>query len=405
MFQFTHAEGYARSSSKKVITNKKTGKTIRSPKRNIDEIIAEVMRDPDACPHVENPEPPTFLFGDEPTLRAMPNRIAKNIEAWEKTHKTVRKDAQVLFTEIVSYQRGVGTEEDYLDWERRNVEHLKKKHGDRLVAVVMHDDEAHRHLHAYVVPLEGEDPNIKTALHPGHAAVARAAAAYGKADPKQQASIFKAAMREYQNQYYEAVGMFCGMTRLGPGKRRLDRSGHFQEKTQSEAIKYGLAMVERRQQELDAEKANLDSLIASQAQEQAKVLKRQDAVKLMHAATPEMPAEPSLWESKGSYIESLKKIIKLQVAKLALLPEMKNTMAIIRAEGAKIMKERDSLVDQVKILAEHAHAWAVVQQVFPDVAREVVRRMNKPATPVAVAPVIGEKHTVAFPTLDPVLST
>ena len=200
MYQFAHIEGFARSSAKKVKVDSVSGKSTSKPKRNISEIIGEVMRDPGQCDHVENPELPTFHFGDEATLRAMPDRIERNCAEWKRQgNNTVRKDAQVLFTEIVSYERGVGTPEDYANWERRNIAEAKRKWGDRLVAVLGHpNDEDHPHLHIYVLPLFGENPDIKT-LHPGHAAVKKATAdAAAKGEnllPKLAGRVYTDAMR------------------------------------------------------------------------------------------------------------------------------------------------------------------------------------------------------------------
>lgn len=383
MFQFMHIEGYARSSAKKVKIDKKSGKPTSVPKRSVAEIIAEVLRDEGHCDHVDNPRPPTFHYGNEVVMRGIPDRIELNCAEWKRQgNKTLRKDAQVLHTVIVSYERGVGTDADYADWERRNIAEAKRKFGDRLVAILGHpDDEEHPHLHIYVLPLFGEDPNVKT-LHAGHAAVADAnaqAAAVGKTiDPKMQGRIYKAAMTELQDEYYERVGLFCGMTRLGAGGgRRLTNEGKKKEKTQARSIKDALALVDARQVELDEMKAKMDILVSEKAAD----LKRSDAILLMAKNTPAMPEEPRAWEPmkmKG-FIDSLKKIIKLQVAQLAHIPMMKETIALMRAEGEKLKHEKNDLVDRVKALAEHAQAWAVVQQIYPDVAKEVVRRMNKAA--------------------------
>lgn len=395
MFQFMHTEGYARQSAKKVKVDKKTGKATSMPKRSVAEIIAEVLRDPGACDHVDDPQSPTFHYGDADTMRSIPARIEANCAEWKRQgHKTVRKDAQVLHTVIASYERGIGTEADYLDWERRNIAEAKRKWGDRLVAVLGHpDDEDHPHLHIYVLPKFGEDPNVKT-LHAGHAAVAdavRQAAAVGKdVEPKMQGRIYKAAMRELQDEYYEHVGMYCGMTRIGPGRRRLSREGHKQTNDQARLLKGALEHVAAQQAELDALKRKMDSVIEDRAALRAAVLKREDAVKLMAKETPTLPDEPGplQFHKMGDYVKALRAVITVQVAKLAMLPAMKEAMNLMRSEGVRMKKEKDDLVDRVATLAEHAQAWAVVQQVYPDVAKEVVRRMTKAA---------GQGHQVDAP--------
>ena len=48
-------------------------------------------------------------------------------------------------------------------------------------------------------------------------------------------------MRGFQDEYYDAVGAPCGMTRIGPGNRRLTREAWKMEQQQAEAIAEQLA--------------------------------------------------------------------------------------------------------------------------------------------------------------------
>ncbi len=409
MFQFAHVEGYARSSAKKVKVNTKTGEKSSKPKRSIAEIIAEALRDAGHCDHVENPQPPTFHFGDEPTMRGMLDRIERNCEEWKKQgNKTVRKDAQVLLTEVVSYERGVGTPEDYADWERRNIAEAKRKWGDRLVAVLGHpDDEEHPHLHIYVLPHFGENPDVKT-IHPGHSVVKNTEAMFEEKGlifaPKYAAGVYAQAMRNYQTEYHERVGIFCGMTRNGAGGRRLTRAGKLKEKDQARTIKEGLEMVASRQLELDDLKANMDSEIEKRAALRANELARAALVEVTKKAEPDIPAAPGKWEAWAfkDYADKLLRIIKVQASKIAAIPAMQETIKLIRSEGQRMKQENEDLVNRISQLQEHAKAWAIVQQIAPDVAREVVQRM-KPKTPGLAVPVVGQP-SVAHQIPDTVLS-
>ena len=396
MFQFAHIEGYALSASSKVAKTK-DGKAASAPKRDIGGIVGEVMRDDGFCMHVDNPKPPVFHHGDADAMRGLVGRIQKNVEEWKRlTRKTLRKDAQVLLTEVVSFPKdGPGFD----DWRRRNIDHLKKKYGSQLVAIVEHEDEENPHLHAYVVADFGKCPDIKKELHPGYVAAA------GIKEPKLQRDAFTKGMRTFQDEYYRDVGMYCGMVRLGPGKKRLARGVYMAEKAQAQSIKAALETVAARQVELDAMKSGLDSLVS----EKAAALKRADAVALMKKNVPSIPEEPRAWEPMklAKFVESLKKIIQVQAVQLACIPAMRDAMAAIRSEGAKMKQEKDDLVDRVKVLAEQAQAWAVVKQVYPDVAAEVVRRMNKVAEQGRVVETPGHGvsgPSVASPPLEPVLS-
>lgn len=394
MFQFAHIEGYALSASSKV-AKAKDGKPASAPKRDIGGIIGEVMRDDGFCEHVDNPQPPVFHFGDADAMRGMVSRIQKNVQEWKRlTGKTMRKDAQVLLTEIVSFPK----DEQGLDaWKRRNIDYLKKKYGHRLVAICEHIDEENPHMHAYVLPDFGECPDIKKALHPGYVAAA------GIKEPALQRDAFTKGMRAFQDTYYNEVGIHCGMVRFGPRKRRVARSVYMTEKAQAKSVAAALDVVAARQAELDATKADLDSLVLKKATD----LSRSEALKLMKKEAPTMPPEPRAWEpmKMAGFVESLKKIIKMQAVQLSSIPAMRDALAVIRSEGAKMKQEKDDLIERVKMLAEHSQAWAVVQQAFPDVAQEVVRRMNKATVPAPQVVAPGTPgHTVAFPTPEPVLS-
>ena len=60
-FQFLHIEAYARHGSKQHGQPRKW---------SAREIAAEAMREPDACPHVEQPQPPQVLHGCTPAEAA-----------------------------------------------------------------------------------------------------------------------------------------------------------------------------------------------------------------------------------------------------------------------------------------------------------------------------------------------
>src|SRR3546814_13028558 len=60
-YQFLHLEGYARKGSQQ----RKNGK-MQPRKWGIRDIVAEAMREPDACPHVRDPQPPKLMHGAMP---------------------------------------------------------------------------------------------------------------------------------------------------------------------------------------------------------------------------------------------------------------------------------------------------------------------------------------------------
>lgn len=203
-FQFLHVESYARQAGK----GKAGGHTVAS-------IMAEATRQPDACPHVENPAPPVLLFGcplEEVEAEAS-EWAANSVDA---IGRKLRKDGLCLLGGVISAPDDMPAE----DWDAMKQDAIAWLNRDgRLVSVAEHTDEAHRHIHFYKVPAPGE--RFET-LHPG-----RAAALAAKADGAvkgEQNRAYKEAMRGLQDDFFEQVGARHGLTRLGPAKRRLTRS-------------------------------------------------------------------------------------------------------------------------------------------------------------------------------------
>lgn len=220
MYQFLHIEPYSLSASKK----KKDGHSVRS-------IVAEAVREPGNYPHVTDPQPPTYIYGQP--LELLEDRCA----AWgdsirDASGKKTRKDALCLLTGIVSAPNTM----EPAEWENLRsdaVEWLQEKYGERLHAVVEHTDEKHPHVHFYVVPNLGERFDQ---VHDG-----KRAAAMSKGEPKKAQNLaYIGAMREFLDDFHRKVGMPNGMLRVGPRKRRLSREEWQQEKAQGQALKTAL---------------------------------------------------------------------------------------------------------------------------------------------------------------------
>ncbi len=221
-------------------------------------VFDEVARVPAASIHVQDPGTPIVVHGLAPdALRRLHDERAAEAKAEVKGGKprAVRQDQNTLAGIVLSYPVTI---EEYraqpevvarvLEWERRSIGWLHGQFGDRLVSVVRHEDESHPHLHAYVLP---GDPAMTAAhLHPGFRAKAAAKAAGAqpgeddKALSKRADAAYKSAMRAWLDDYHTKVAQPCGMTRLGPGKRRLTRAEWHAEKRQAEALRDTLVKAE-----------------------------------------------------------------------------------------------------------------------------------------------------------------
>lgn len=105
---------------------------------------------------------------------------------------------------------------------------MRAKYGEQVRVVLAHDDEAHPHLHFWMLP-DDQDARADT-LHPGKLAK-RAAEAEARAaglDDREAVRVgniaLKAAMRDTLEDYWQEVGQPLGMTRDGPKRQRLTRA-------------------------------------------------------------------------------------------------------------------------------------------------------------------------------------
>lgn len=177
----------------------------------VRDVLAEAGREPQACLHVPRPRPPHLLHG--PSLAELEAEIgAIHARSTDAAGRRLRKDASVLLAGVASYPRG-GMEYGY--WKQSVLEWLQTEFGDRLRSVVEHTDEAHPHLHFYVVNPHGG--NVKD-LHPGFRA------AKGAQTPKEQRIVYNTAMRAFQDRFWEHVAGPSGLARLGPARQRMSRA-------------------------------------------------------------------------------------------------------------------------------------------------------------------------------------
>lgn len=244
-YQFIHLDAYARvgSSQTKTITKGNKKHTTTTTKRNIKEILDEAMREKNSCPHVKNPQKPKILFGVNPL------EVEQISEDWAAQNKDakgrkMRKDGLCMVAGVASLPNSMIEEfdsfaDDVVVW-------LKNKYGERLKSVVSHLDEAHPHLHFFVVPNHGEKFDQ---IHEGYKArnEMRAKNEIGK----MQNLAYIEAMRSFQNDFNDKVGVKNGLLRLGPARRRLTRKQWHDEQTQASNIRRKHKKIKNRQSQLD----------------------------------------------------------------------------------------------------------------------------------------------------------
>ena len=226
-YQFLHLDGYAREGS---VQRRKTtdGRTVETRKWSVRDIAAEAERDPDACPHVAQPQRPKVLFG------CSPHEAATIAEQWSSASKdaqgrALRRDGLAMAAGVVSLP--ADRAKDWTLFREAAVHWLQQQYGERLRSVVEHQDERHPHLHFYAVPLPGERFEV---LHPGRSAALKKAQEGAKKGA--QNAAYKGAMQGWQDAFANAVAARFGLVRLGPRKRRLTRAAWQAEKAQALAL-------------------------------------------------------------------------------------------------------------------------------------------------------------------------
>lgn len=315
-YQFIHLETYSRKG--------RDG-------RGVDFIFAEAERRPGACLHVPQPSPPETVFGvDVHEVRRLHDERAADATSTTKAGKSrrIRTDQNTLLTVVASHPSTMDsvradpcTARAVRDWERKTVQWLSGLYGPALVSVIRHTDETHPHLHAFILP---DDPAMRAVrLHPGQEAKAQIVAAGsaegedGKAVNRRGDAAYRSSMRAWQDSYWQAVGLPCGLTRLGPGRRRLSREEWQAERTQADAVRTARERVE--------------SLRAAGNSFVTKI--RRDADTAMRAAQVEAA------EIRASAIATKQEAARLHDAAEIHVRTARSILSQARWEGSKILED------------------------------------------------------------------
>ncbi|MRT64175.1 hypothetical protein FYM84_26960 [Pseudomonas sp. CAH-1] len=338
MYQFVHVESYSRTPPKSAAGGGKEGRSVKW-------VVDEAIRDPGAIPHVEQPQPPTYLYGEP--LEA----LEATCEAWASTMtdskgRKLRKDALCLAAGVVSAPHDIEPEA-WASFKADALKWLQDKYGECLRTVIEHTDESHPHLHFYCVAQPGQRFE---SVHQGKAAAAEAKA---EGKPKgQQNQAYKAAMREFQDEFFDQVGMRHGFSRLGPGKRRLTREEWRQEQAQAKALAVTIERAEalteataiERQAIITEAKAEAKT-VAEKALQNADRIEKQAAAKGWKAALDAFEALPWFKRVKAVIGRAVTQRDALQERVDALQEERKGMVERIRTLFSAGKAHRDELLE------------------------------------------------------------
>lgn len=333
-FQFVHLESFSRKSDSKG--------------RSTSFVFAEARRDPAASVHVSNPAPPVLVYGSTiEEVEAMHDAAADAARTAVKgggTPRKLRQDHKTLHTVIASHPytmdevRADPTKlREAEDWETRTISWLQSQYGDDLKSVVRHEDESHFHIHAYVVPTD--DTEMRALRHHPGVVAKRAVMSAGTADEDKKAlskradAAYKAALRGWQDSYYEAVGIPCGLARLGPQRRSLTRGEWQAEKVQARALKATLdgaqAVKSKIETHIVTKKMETESMISAAAALQAEAEAAQaDAARQLAAAKT----------AREAALKAQDKAVREQDKARSMMSRVRQEAARVQAAAARLQR-------------------------------------------------------------------
>lgn len=265
-YQFIHVECYSLSGART-----KAG----SRKRCVDDIRAELERFPGACPHVENPNPPTIL-GSLTPARAVDLIRQRAASAVDAAGRRLRKEALVVVCGVSSWpvkralvEADKLEQKKYLLWRSDTLNWVKRRYRCDIL-FVEHTDEPYLHIHFWIIPRLDAGGRLRIGdAHDGHRAAAEAASA--EKSRHEQGKAYRAAMRKMQDDYYREVGARHGLTRLGPRRQRLTRQEWMERRRAAQEFAAARDRLDRRSREIAIEEGRkyFDEL---QAQNRKKLL-------------------------------------------------------------------------------------------------------------------------------------
>lgn len=200
---------------------------------SVNQLLSEAERLPGHVPHIPNPDPnPQWIIGSA-------DAVCLAAKAW---HDQARQpnggrwpcNSPSVACAVVSMYRD--KEDMWSAYMDDIILHFRKVYGPRLKGAVQHLDESNPHIHVYLVPAPGEPFGV---VHPGYAA-SRACrrTALNPEGTNRVGQAYMGAMKTWQDEVYSGTNAQAyGLARLGPVRRRLDRSEHNANKAAAELLK------------------------------------------------------------------------------------------------------------------------------------------------------------------------
>lgn len=221
--------------------NARTGE-VQAAKATGRSIIGEILREaPKYYRHLTalgiKPIPPRHLSGLKPAdlldwytnlLEAAGKINVESTRLGKPYRRRQRSTVPIMLAAVASYPAPPDDHDPrYRQWRSQVVAWAERHYGSNLVGVYEHLDEAHGHVHCLAAHPDGRPVR---SLHSGWAAVAKATA-NGTAK-KELGQVYRSAMKDFQDEFFDCVGRECGLDRLSPAPK--PRVGYAESRRQKE---------------------------------------------------------------------------------------------------------------------------------------------------------------------------
>jgi hypothetical protein len=179
-------------------------------------ILAEADRQEGATSHIEAPKPPKWITGSrDAVIHAVDKYMAQpatvRLKNGQFATRKRRSDHRCMIAGVLSWPDSIADlNHAPLDkiranqWIEKSCAWLKQQYGEDLIAVCLHTDESHPHLHFFVV---GDAQRI----HPGMRA--ELVDDSRMTDNKARMVAHKAGLKSWLNDYHESVNQHFGLER------------------------------------------------------------------------------------------------------------------------------------------------------------------------------------------------
>ncbi|QKJ68255.1 plasmid recombination protein (plasmid) [Deefgea piscis] len=302
-FQFAHVNLYSRSLS--TLTTNKGG-----ARWTIADIAAEARRDADNSHHVINKKEPVIIAGC--TLFELENKVNEKLEAVrivskKGVAKKIRSDAKVLAAAIYSWPEAIENLEKYEpgglnpkalperinNWIEDVIKFQEKEFNSKILCAAVHLDEGFPHLHVYSLCLDNDGKMLHPGFRDKEQTIKEVFQISGDKNiaTKSGNRAYIAAMKLWQDRFYEEVSQFHGMDRLGPRRQRTPT--HLYRSLDAKIVRQKISNSRRKARDQELNAINEAALILGKVKDASRIVELAEKLTTGNIKLPEIqPSSP-----------------------------------------------------------------------------------------------------------------